>query len=611
MTHLSRYEQFIKDAEHEVSEAGGDTCFVILYLDIAGFQLVNDFYGMEEGNRFLQVLEEFLRNFPDSRMCKRVFSDHYLCLGGLNEESMASASWEFQESLQRFLDRERIHHRSCNLHVNGGLCRVRGGASGVLTAIDNANIARKKAKSLLCTSLLWFDDIMQEKITQYKQLEVDIQDALFRNEFTFYLQPKVNLMTGKIVGAEALARWIKPDGEEVPPDTFIPLMEQNETVAELDFVIYEMVCQFLKKLIDEGKKPLPISMNMSRIHTRYPDTAARIQTMVEKYDIPPYLLEFELTESVLMEDFTVAKSIMSRLRAFGYKTSIDDYGSGYSGIMVFQELDFDVLKLDRSFLVEDEEKSRRNDKLIKRIVALASDFQATVLCEGVETEEQCQRMKEQGCQVAQGYYFSRPLPASAFQEFCEERDGYCALPWLPQETSSAFAPEHVDIEQLPEARVRSITQSFFHIMPCGIAGFSEGNRILFATPEYFDMTGYSREEVVKLKKGEWDRLLDARFETPYSESQMKEELDQYKCIHLEYYMTRKNGKRIYMSAYAGRASCPEWGPYILCAFFDDTERVENEKRLKDYLEQTAREHRSLLHRMEMPQVRRDIGRIRG
>lgn len=608
MAHRSSYEQFIEEAEYRIDEAGDASCFFVMYLDIAGFQLVNDFYGVEEGNRFLTALEAFLRQLPNTRLCSRVFSDHYLCLSEVEPGvPLLAVSEKIEERLHYFLEVERIHHRSCNLHLIGGLCCVKKGPRSVQMAIDSANIARKKAKGVLCTSLLWFDEDMQEKIIQVKKMEVDIQDALYRDEFTFYLQPKINLMSGKIVGAEALARWIRPNGEEVPPDVFIPVMEQNETVAQLDFVIYGKVCRFLKKMMESGLKPLPISVNMSRIHTRYPDTAMRIQNLVEHYGIPPYLLEFELTESVLMEDFTVAKDIMSRLRSYGYKTSIDDYGSGFSGVMVFQELDFDVLKLDRTFLVDDEEKSRRNDKIIKRVVTLANDFQTTVLCEGVETAEQCERMKEQGCQVAQGYYFSRPVPAEQFLEFCEERHGYCKLPWLTTEESSAFAPEHVDIEHLPEAQVRSISQSFFHIMPCGIAGFSEDNRILFATPEYFAMTGYSRDEVMTFGKGEWDRLLDAQFISPYSLSVLREELNRNQCIHLEYYITRKNGERMYMSMYGGRASSPEWGPYILCAFFDATERIENENRRREYLERVARERRELLGKMDMRGLRGNDG----
>lgn len=577
MAHLSSYEQFMVEAKYTVREAGDTSCFFVMYLDIAGFQLVNDFYGVEEGNRFLLALEEFLKQQPNTRLCSRVFSDHYLYLAQVGQQApLLSISEKLRERLCHFMESERIHHRRCNLHLNGGLCCVKGGPDGVLPAIDNANIARKKAKGVRQTSLVWFDEAMQEKITRVKQLEVDIQDALYRDEFTFYLQPKVNLKTGKIVGAEALARWIRPDGKEVPPNTFIPVMEQNETVAQLDFVIYRKVCRFLRSMIDNGKKPFPVSVNMSRIHTKFPDTAPRIYKLVEHYGIPPYLLEFELTESVLMEDFTVAKSIMSRLRSYGYKTSIDDYGSGYSGVMVFQELDFDVLKLDRSFLEEGDGKSYRNDKIVSRIVTLANDFQTTVLCEGVETAAQCERMRAQGCQVVQGYYFSRPLPAEGFLNFYKVRNGYCELPWQKTEETALFAPEHVDMEQLPEAQARSITQSFFHIMPCGVAAFNEDNRLLFATREYYSLTGYSMEDMIEFGRREWDRMLDAQFITPYSEGSVKEELNKNKCIHLEYYITRKNGERRYLSMFGGRASSPEWGSYILCAFFDNTEKVQHE-----------------------------------
>ena len=590
MAHRSSYEQFMDEAKSRVEQAENQSCFFVMYLDIAGFQLVNDFYGVVEGDRFLESLEKFLSGLQEVCLCSRVFSDHYLCLVKTEQEDHPEeVSESLIRNLRKFRDEERIHHKSCNLHLIGGLCRVTAGSSGVMPAIDNANIARKKAKDGMHTSLIWFNDAMQQTVAREKLLEVDIEDALTGGEFTFYLQPKVNVRSGKIVGAEALARWVRADGEMVSPEIFIPVMEQNETIFKLDFLIYDKVCQYQKELLDRGIKPIPISVNMSRLHTRRTDTAEQIHDLVCRYQIPPYLLEFELTESVLMQDFTVAKMIMSKLRSYGYKTSIDDYGSGYSGIMTFQELDFDVLKLDRSFLDETDGKTARSDIIVRQIVMLASDFQASVLCEGVETARQCERMRDLGCQVLQGYYFSGPLPADEFLRFYEERNGYCELPWIVEQELVAFAPEHINIEQLPVSQVRSISQSFFRIMPCGIAGFDDYNMILFATPEYYAMTGYSREELMKHSGEELARFLNMELLCFYDRSRLMEQLDQNKSVHLEYSIIRKDGKKIVISAYAGRASSPEWGSYILCAFFDETERKNNENRVNEYRDQAARE----------------------
>lgn len=228
-------------------------------------------------------------------------------------------------------------------------------------------------------------------------MRVEIQDALCRDRFIFYLQSKIGPTTGKVVGAETLVRWVHPDGEEVPSDKFILTVKRGEAVIQLDLVICDKVCRFLKHTVESDRRPLPISVNMSKIYTKFPDAAMGIQNLVEYYGIPPYLLEFELMGSVLMKDFTMAKVIISKLRTYGHKTSTGDYDSDFSGVIVFQKLNFDMLKLDCSFLMENEEKFHRNDKTIKQVMTLASDFQTMVLCEGVRTAEQYERMRGQGC----------------------------------------------------------------------------------------------------------------------------------------------------------------------------------------------------------------------
>ena len=251
-----------------------------------------------------------------------------------------------------------------------------------------------------------------------KQVEIltSMEKALLNHEFVIFLQPKVELKgKNNIVGAEALVRWIKSDGKIIPPMDFIPIFEKNGFVVNVDFCVYEQVCEFLSQRIKEGKKVVPVSVNVSRVHLEKEDFVERIDNLVTKYNIPRHLLEFELTENILFENADKAISVMNRLREMNFTVSMDDFGSGYSSLNLLKKLPVDVLKMDRGFL--DNEEVKGNDEIvIKSIIEMAKKMQITVLCEGVETEKQAKFLQNAGCDLAQGYYFSRPVKVDEFKE---------------------------------------------------------------------------------------------------------------------------------------------------------------------------------------------------
>ncbi|MEG2421634.1 MAG: EAL domain-containing protein [Oscillospiraceae bacterium] len=273
--------------------------------------------------------------------------------------------------------------------------------------------------------------------------------ALEQEQFCFYLQPKVDLVTGAVIGAEALARRLDNSGEVICPDEFLPTLEETGLVVKLDLLILRQVCRLLADRLQHDLPVTPISVNLSRLHIRNPDTAKTIHEIASSCGIPAELLEFELTETILLDDFTGAQALTEQLHAYGYKISIDDFGAGYAGINIWQELDFDVLKLDKRFLSQDERLCYRNEALVPGIVDIGHRLGAKVLCEGVETRKQCEYLLRIGCTMVQGYYFSKPIPPEKFFAAYEETGGHYPVDFSPTDTDDLrkmlpqpCAPEH-------------------------------------------------------------------------------------------------------------------------------------------------------------------------
>lgn len=567
--YLNDYSEFIKQANAIITNNGKNKNYVIMYADLTNFQLVNDFYGFIEGDRFLLEFAEFLNRSPRTKLCGRVFSDHFLRLSLFEDDcDIDAVTNEYQQKLEEFIKSQEEHHPDSKITVAAGLCQIKDESKAVVKAIDQANIARKAAKKDNHCKLVWFNQDMQEMINRRKSLEIEIQNALRNKSFMFYLQPKVNINTGKIVGCEALARLIK-NGRIIYPDQFIEIMEENESIIDLDFLICEQVCQYLHNRIKENKILIPISMNISRMHVYEKDFINKINRIVDEYQIPPYLLEFELTETVILKNLNKVRKVVDQLRKFGYRVSIDDYGTGYSGLNIWQDLNFDIIKLDRSFITKRDLNNNRNDIIIPAIVDICNKLQTTIICEGVETLEQCLYMKKFGCNVIQGYYFSKPIDIEEFELLLSKTGGQYDLPWNHEDFN------YFSVENISQSEIKAITNSIFNIIPGGVAGFSYDLKLLFLSDSLVELTGYSREEL--LKGGvNWPRKL-FHSEEEFNNVFYHEGLNKRgKNAVVEFKIKDKNEQTIYINMYGGVVDSPEWGTYYLCCFYDITKEKINE-----------------------------------
>lgn len=437
---VSDYHKLIQDANQVLHNAKEDERFGVFYLDVIDFKLINNICNFSEGDRFIEAITVFLSSLPTTIVSGRIFSNHFIRLFRYDDiVDFEKEKEEFEQSLLTFIREQQKYHPECSVKIAVGASFIDDKSADVIGAIERANIARKKMVDKNRTGVLVFAQYMYEEIKAKRQLEDDLQSAFDEERFTFFLQPKVDLNNGEIIGAEALVRWLLEDGTLVQPDHFIPFMEENGMILELDFLVYHKVCSYLKHCLEQNKKVVPISMNMSRRHAFNLNTAREIHHIICSYGIPPYLIQFELTESILLEDLSTVAQIINELRSYGYLIAIDDFGAGYSGINMLQELNFDTIKLDKRFVATEDDQVQKSEVVIPRIAEISQDLEVELLCEGVETLEQCRRMRALGCNVAQGFYFSPPVAADVFESMLEKKKNWTALPW---KEVKRFSPRH-------------------------------------------------------------------------------------------------------------------------------------------------------------------------
>ena len=419
-TGLPAYSHFVKLAEEYFATYGWENSY-FTYMDFSNFQYINEMYGYEAGDDILRSFAVWLKKELKGVIdFSRVTSDHFvgICLG---DDGMTMVE-QFYDVTNRFCQEVNGKYGMANLVISTGLYKITGQESGLSIIMDFANEARKHAKvqKAFCQVAL-YDSKIHEQNEQKKAVLSSMVSALNNEEFYAYLQPKISIATGKVVGAEALVRWIRKDGTIIPPLHFVDIFEGNGFITKVDFCVLSRVLAYLREALDSGEEVVPISVNFSRKHNEYEEFVPSIFRYLHRYGIPGELLEVEITESVFMSNLEKLNHNIDKLHEGGVTVSIDDFGSGYSSLNVLSSVTADVIKLDKEFL-HYIDKQQSYD-FVKHLIGLMKHMGASVLAEGVETQMQLDMLKEAGCDMAQGYYFARPMPIDEFRRFLKEFNG--------------------------------------------------------------------------------------------------------------------------------------------------------------------------------------------
>lgn len=416
LTKLPTQPKFKKDVEEQLASHQNEP-YAIVCMDINKFKYINDTIGYEAGDNLLKEISKIVSaQSYDIVLMGRVSADNFLLLMTyINEEQVVS---NLKRLNQEFMNKIKYCNMGENSYLVSGICMIKDG-DDVMKAIENANIARKKVKKNPDKRYCFYDQDLENEIQLEMTITNNMQQALENDEFKMYLQPKISLKDNKIVGAEALTRWIKKDGTLMIPDQFIPLFEKNGFIITLDFYIYECACKTIRKWMDDKIEPVTISVNVSRVHLNTDGFVDKVLRLVEKYEIPHKYFEFELTESIFLDNTEIALSTMRRLREEDFFVSIDDFGAGYSSLNLLKDMATDVLKLDKEFFRKGE--MQKEEKIIvSSITNMAKQLEMKVLSEGVETEAQSDFLKEIACDMAQGYLYAKPMPEAEFTQMLKE-----------------------------------------------------------------------------------------------------------------------------------------------------------------------------------------------
>lgn len=413
LTGLYNSETFYRKAT-ELLHLKEEKKFAIISIDIDKFRLINDRYGIEIGNRSLTILGKAIKEtLHDESIAKRYQGDMFSVL--LNY-STDQDLLNYMTTLSNKMNDNELLPTSISLVY--GIYKVTDLEVPIRLMCDRARAVKKQVKGSALTNYAVYDDVIRLKLREQAEIEEEMQKALDNHEFVMYLQPQILVRNHKICGAEALVRWRHPIKGVLAPAQFLQLFESNGFITKLDAYMWEEACKYLAVLMKRDIQ-IPISVNISRAHIGNTNLSDILSGLVNKYQIPAKLLELEITENLFMDDVSELFEQMAELKKRGFKILMDDFGSGYSSLNMLRRAPVDTLKIDRFFL--DEIMSTERGKIIvEASVRMAKQLGLLVVAEGVETEEQLKFLADIDCDIAQGFYFSRPIPLDEFEIFLDE-----------------------------------------------------------------------------------------------------------------------------------------------------------------------------------------------
>ncbi len=401
------------DSLKSVIEKNLDKKYAVIMFDIERFKSVNEVYGVQAGDSVIRYVALKINEVFNYEGCltARFMSDFFGVLTPYEDEADIG-------HVIKTLNSKISLYKHISLKYAYGVYKISDKSIPPRLICDYANMAKNSVKGNHINNIAFYTEGMKDRIIEEIFIENDMEKALEEEQFLMYLQPKYNIENGNIVGAEALARWNHPNKGFIKPAKFIPLFEKNGFIISLDQYIWEQACKTIKKWCDMGIMPVPVSVNVSRINLKNPQLVSILNSLVEKYQIDKRFLELEITETVYYDDQQALVEVLEKLKRSGYTLLMDDFGSGFSSLSMLKNTPFDVIKIDKNFLNETM-ITDRGKKIIQHTIFLSNDIGMNTVAEGVETKEQADYLLACGCNVAQGYYYSKPVPVSVFEDILD------------------------------------------------------------------------------------------------------------------------------------------------------------------------------------------------
>ena len=405
---------FVKKGNQLLKKKSAASDYAVIYFKMRKYRSFCTCFGVREGEVLIERLYTALKKCVNRNevMAYKQNSEFGLLLAYTNEQQLCARIEGMFSALDAVLPRMK-------LYFVAGVYKVQRQDRDIEQLFNHAVLACDMLGEEAENRIVFFDVEMNKRRLWERKVEDDMDAALARHEFQVYLQPKISTAQEVLSGAEALVRWIHPQEGFIPPNKFIPIFERNGFILKLDDYMLEEISKQQALWIRQGRKVVPISVNVSRAHFAKEDLAEHICSIVDKYHVPHNVIELELTESAFFDDKEVLLQTVKKLRDAGFVVSMDDFGAGYSSLNSLKELQLDVLKLDADFF-RGAEAADRGMLIVSEVIDLAKKLNMKIVAEGIETKEQVEFLTEQECDLIQGYFFAKPMPISEFEEKYKE-----------------------------------------------------------------------------------------------------------------------------------------------------------------------------------------------
>lgn len=392
----------------EVKENGVLSDYAVIRANIKSCNTLNTIFGYQATTEIIQRFARTLnKTMYSDEICSRSGSDNFCLM--VKKSHLKTHLKNFAKTPVNFYyGKEKTVYE---IALRAGIVMLDDSTDDIDTILARAETCIDIAKRRADGDFVYYDLDTINREKQLTLLENGMPQALTDGEFVVYFQPKVRVDTRTLVGAEALIRW-KRDGKIVSPADFIPIAERTGFIMKLDMFVLEHTCAMIKQWQESGKRTVPVSVNFSKIHLRFPHLAEKIMNVINRYGIEPHYLEVEFTETAYTDDFNAIKQAIIDLKSYGLMVSMDDFGTGYSSLALLKDLDFDILKLDKSLAGSDDDA--RGQVVLENVLHMAQELSMTTVCEGVEDKNIVDNLRNMGCNIIQGYYFDKPLPESEF-----------------------------------------------------------------------------------------------------------------------------------------------------------------------------------------------------
>ena len=409
LTGLYNRSYFYEKVQDIMRTSDEDMC--IIAADICNFKIVNEFYGVQVGDQLLKAVGEELQKLcaEEQIIIARFTADHYYLCG----TKSACERIDLPRSFRTFLD-------GMEIRVNYGVFQAEPHQETPVNVMcDRAEEATHNKSFRYKEYVHFYDDSDRQKARQEKEIETDMEQALEQRQFYIVVQPKYDPTTEQVIGGEVLVRWQHPEKGFISPGVFVPVFERNGFITQLDYFIWEEACRLQAELKQKGIKTVPLSVNVSRIHFYSGELRSKLSELIAQYGLAPEDIELEITESVCGEDEDSIIEMMRTLQEDGFRIAMDDFGSGYSSLNMLKDMPLDVIKMDMKFLSGEGQKGQ---VILKALIEMALTMELHVVVEGVETLPQVEFLRRFEHCYAQGYYYSKPIPATAFAEKLQENN---------------------------------------------------------------------------------------------------------------------------------------------------------------------------------------------